>query len=148
MIAAEDVQLVQETVETLRARGENERARAVAMVLDVALSIQPAANAPERAYLTTGQAASLLGVSRQTIVNWVTAGKLPGARLGGRTMVLRAAVKERYEVLVVSSLPNPKHPPEVVEAQRRLHERMVASLPTELVARLQELHEKMEDGST
>ncbi len=146
MIAADDVKLVQETVETLRARGEDDRARAVATVLDVALSIQPAAHAPERLYLTTGQAASLLGVSRQTIVNWVAAGKLPGARLGGRTMALRAAVVERYEALVANALPTPPRRPEDAAARRRWSEFLRAGLPADTVARLQQLHDKLEDG--
>jgi excisionase family DNA binding protein len=146
MIAAEDVRLVQETVEALRARGDDAHARAVKAVLEVALSFQPDERAPERKYMTTGQAASLLGVSRQTIVNWVAARKLPGARLGGRTMALRQAVVDRYRALVASSVPNPPRRPEHAAAERRMREFILKDLLTDKRKRLEALHETMEDG--
>jgi excisionase family DNA binding protein len=147
VIAADDVRLVQETVEALRARGEDERARAVETLLDVALSAQARPSAvPEREYLTTGQAANVLGVSRQTIVNWVAAGRLQGVRVGGRTMVHREAVRTHLEALRATRLPVSVRTPEAIEAERRWSEHLLADLPADKVARLEALHAKMEDG--
>ena len=41
----------------------------------------------ETAWLTTGAVAKRVGVSRQTIVNWVKRGVIPGRRVGGRTLI-------------------------------------------------------------
>lgn len=46
-------------------------------------------------FLTTGQVASRVGVSRQTVVNWIKRGVIPGARLGGR-LVVPLSVMERF----------------------------------------------------
>ncbi len=43
-------------------------------------------------YLTTGHLAERLGVSRQTVVNWIKKGLLPGVRLGSRLMVPATAL--------------------------------------------------------
>lgn len=44
-------------------------------------------------FLTTGEVAQRIGVSRQTVVNWVKKGMLPGVRLGGRTLVAPATLR-------------------------------------------------------
>ena len=46
---------------------------------------QPARDEP--IWLTTGAVAKRVGVSRQTIVNWVKRGILPGRRVGGRILI-------------------------------------------------------------
>ena len=46
-------------------------------------------------YFTTGEVARRLGVSRQTIVNWIKQGYLPGVRIGAR-MVVPASAFDRY----------------------------------------------------
>ena len=46
-------------------------------------------------YFTTGEVARRLGVSRQTIVNWIKQGYLPGVRVGAR-MVVPASAFDRY----------------------------------------------------
>lgn len=38
-------------------------------------------------FATTGEVAKRLGVSRQTVVNWIKRGFLPGVKLGGRLVV-------------------------------------------------------------
>ena len=38
-------------------------------------------------YATTGEVAQRLGVSRQTVDNWIKRGFLPGVKLGGRLVV-------------------------------------------------------------
>jgi excisionase family DNA binding protein len=49
-------------------------------------------------YLTTGQAAARMGVSRQSVLVWIKEGKLPALRTpGGRHLVHQDdAVIERY----------------------------------------------------
>ncbi len=46
---------------------------------------------PAPLYFTTGDVARRLGVSRQTIVNWIRQGYMPGERVGGRMMVPASA---------------------------------------------------------
>ena len=46
-------------------------------------------------YFTTGEVARRLGVSRQTIVNWIKQGYLPGVRIGARRVVPASAF-DRY----------------------------------------------------
>lgn len=49
-------------------------------------------------YLTTGEVAQRVGVSRQTVVNWVKKGLLPGVRLGGRTLVTPVALQRFTQI--------------------------------------------------
>src|SRR5688500_6249389 len=93
-VGAKDVALVQETVEELRSRGEAERAHALQAVL-AAATAAPTEPGPEqrREYLTTGQAASVLGVSRQTVTRWLASGRLSGTTAGRQRLVHRSAVE-------------------------------------------------------
>ena len=147
VLAARDIQLVQETVAELEMQGQAERARAVEAVLAVALS-GPAGWQPDQAreYLTTAQAASVLGVSDQTIRRWVATGRLEGRRQGGRTLVPSFAVLAHLEMI---RDPAPQHTlrsPELVQAQQDWQRFLLSGLPAEKVARQEALHEKMEDG--
>lgn len=65
-----------------------------AEVLQTLLSLAERDVAPGR-YYTTGQVAARLGVSRQTVVNWIKRGVIPGARLGSR-LVVPNRVLERF----------------------------------------------------
>jgi excisionase family DNA binding protein len=49
-------------------------------------------------YATTGEVAHRLGVSRQTVVNWIKMGFLPGLKLGGRLVVPRSELTRAEEV--------------------------------------------------
>lgn len=71
----------------LRQEGRNKDAETVDTILQVVENITETP-----AYLTTGQVAQRLGVSRQTIVNWTRKEMLPGIRLGGRTMIPASAL--------------------------------------------------------
>ena len=44
--------------------------------------------------LTTTETGDLIGVTSQTIKNWVKAGTFPGYRVGNRIMISRAVVEE------------------------------------------------------
>lgn len=71
----------------LREEGRSSEAETVDALLQVAEQVEQTTQ-----YLSTGQLATRLGVSRQTIVNWIKKGLLPGIRLGSRLMVPATAL--------------------------------------------------------
>lgn len=77
-------------VEALRRRGEVDEADIVEELLQAVDT--PAV--PALDMLTTGQTAQLIGVTGQTIKNWVNAGTFPGYRVGNRIMIPREKVEE------------------------------------------------------
>src|SRR5688572_23657507 len=82
-------------IEELRRVGWVEDAEAVGFVRDLAEQALAARRPNEqRALLTTGQAAVALGISDQTVRNWVAAGRLPAVKRGVRIMIPRATVRE------------------------------------------------------
>ena len=84
---------VRELVDELRRAGRHEDAEALRFVLDLAeQSLAERRSARPGELLTTGQAALALGISNQTIRNWVAAGRLPAVKRGIRTMIPRDAV--------------------------------------------------------
>jgi excisionase family DNA binding protein len=87
MISPDILNRSRELADDLRLEGRQEDAQALETLLEVIESIE---GSP--AYLTTGQVAQRLGVSRQTIVNWTKQGLLPGIRLGGRMMIPASAL--------------------------------------------------------
>lgn len=48
----------------------------------------------ERPYYTVTEAADLIGVSGQTVKNWISRGMLKGYRLGGRIVIPRAELDD------------------------------------------------------
>jgi excisionase family DNA binding protein len=72
-------------------------------------------------FLTTGEVAQRVGVSRQTVVNWVKKGILPGVRLGGRTLVAPAALR-RFAKLegILNDLDVERQPATPVEAAEQV----------------------------
>ncbi len=77
----------------LRREGRRTDAQTVDALLQ-AIAIDKVGEAEEPVpYLTTGEVAQRVGVSRQTVVNWVKKGLLPGVRLGGRTLVTSVALQ-------------------------------------------------------
>ena len=55
-------------------------------------------------YATTGQVAQQLGVSRQTVVNWIKRGFVPGFRLGARLVVPLAELDRVREIAQLLAL--------------------------------------------
>ena len=55
-------------------------------------------------YATTGQVAQQLGVSRQTVVNWIKRGFVPGIRLGARLVVPLAELERVREIAQLLAL--------------------------------------------
>ena len=90
MISDKTLQIAQRTAEELRQQGEDERAQAIEAL--VAAAQHDAL--PSLDLLTTTEAGDLLGVSGQTIKNWVRQGRLRGYRVGSRIMVPTDVVAE------------------------------------------------------
>ena len=67
-------------VNTLREEGRDADAEIVEALISAFAD-------PETPLLTTGAVARHLGVTRQSVVNWVKSGRLAGVRVGGRTLI-------------------------------------------------------------
>jgi excisionase family DNA binding protein len=74
----------------LEEQGLRDEAR---LVLDLMAEIQALQPQTERRFYTTVEAGRLIGVTSQTIKNWVARGLLAGYRLGGRVVIPRAALE-------------------------------------------------------
>ncbi len=112
-------------VQDLRRQGRDEDAKAIDALLQAVTeqveSTSGAQDTPQ--YLTTGKVGRRLGVSRQTVVNWVKQGLLPGVRMGGRLMV-PATVMSRFARLekILDDLDTeraPSKPAEIIELAAR-----------------------------
>lgn len=75
----------------LEAQGLRDEAR---VLLDLVAEVQALQPRSERQFYTTAEAGRLIGVTPQTIKNWVARGLLAGYRLGGRIVIPRAALEE------------------------------------------------------
>jgi excisionase family DNA binding protein len=93
MVSEETLHTAQWTAKELRQRGEHEEARAIEALLEVVRED----TVPSLDLLTSTEAGELLGVTGQTIKNWVRQGRLQGYRVGGRIMVPKDAVAEYVE---------------------------------------------------
>lgn len=104
----------------LEERGLRDEAR---VMLDLIAEVQ-ALQAPEdRQFYTTSEAGRIIGVSAQTIKNWVARGLLVGYRLGGRTVIPHAALEE-YRTLgaaldAIEPLPAVEQVVDDLRAQRK-----------------------------
>jgi excisionase family DNA binding protein len=90
VISDQTLQIARRTAEELRQRGELESAQAIEALVEAAREDA----LPSLDLLTTTEAGDLLGVSGQTIKNWVRQGRLQGYRAGGRIMVPKDVVVE------------------------------------------------------
>jgi excisionase family DNA binding protein len=145
--AEEQLHRVQEHIEELRRVGRVEDADAVGFVRDLAKqALAGRRPAPPRELLTTGVAGLALGISDQTVRNWVAAGRLPAVKRGVRTMIPRQAVIEEIERSRVRPREQPTPTAEGEMAQLAWRRELLTALPAEPVARLDELHDKLEDG--
>ncbi|MBU6352270.1 MAG: helix-turn-helix domain-containing protein [Chloroflexi bacterium] len=66
-------------------------------------------------YATTGEVALRLGVSRQTVVNWIKRGFLPGMKLSGRLVVPTAELAQVEEVARLLDGVDAQRPPATPE---------------------------------
>lgn len=82
-------------VRALQREGRTDDAQTVGALLARLEAASPAgstSSTSQSPWLTTGEVARRVGVSRQTVVNWVNRGILPGTRLGGRTLIAPSAL--------------------------------------------------------
>ena len=98
----------------LRREGRDDDAQTIDALLQAVEAVEETAH-----YLTTGQVGGRLGVSRQTVVNWIKKGLLPGIRLGGRFMVPSTALTRfaRLENILddLDAEREPAKPDEIIE---------------------------------
>jgi len=137
-----DAEVIGEVVSRLRAEHEDRAAAAIERLMHQAV-VSPDPNSALAGYMTTGDAARLIGVSLQTIKNWVDQGRLVGSRVGGRTLVRRPSVQEFFD-----SLGTAREPPEdkdVESAEAADHE-LMRSLPPGLADRVESLLERQRAG--
>lgn len=90
MVTARTLKLAQRTADNLRQRGEVAEAKAIETLVKAVGDDQ----LPSLDLLTTSQAGDLLGVTGQTIKNWVRQGRLPAYRVATRIMVSKDAVSD------------------------------------------------------
>jgi excisionase family DNA binding protein len=163
---------VQAHIDELRRTGWTAEAEAVVFVRDLAEQALAAAgtrrSTRQRALLTTGDAGLALGISDQTVRNWVAAGRLPAVKRGIRTMIPREAVlaeiersrfvpqqpqrangvhtHDQEDRLAASGVPDAATAHEASPATLAWRQALLAALPREIVERLDALHERREDG--
>ena len=103
-----DAEVIGELVARLRAEHDERAAVAVERLMQQAL-VLPDPRAALAGYMTTGEAARLIGVSAQTIKNWVDRGRLVGSRVGGRILVARRSVQMFFDSLGTAAEPRRRH---------------------------------------
>ncbi|MGZ3582491.1 MAG: helix-turn-helix domain-containing protein [Ktedonobacterales bacterium] len=75
----------------LAEQGATEDASIVEQLVSELTAAQPTT---ERPYYTVTEAADLIGVSGQTVKNWISRGMLKGYRLGGRIVIPRTELDD------------------------------------------------------
>jgi excisionase family DNA binding protein len=141
-LSTSDTETIRKVVSRLRAEHAEQEAAAVERLMRQALG-QPDSSTALAGYMTTGEAAGLIGVSLQTVKNWVRKGRLVGSRVGGRTLVTRTSVRDFFDSL--GSAPQQAHSDDVDAAEGADRE-LMASLPQDLSSRLETLLERERSG--
>ena len=90
VVTAKTLKLAQRTADDLRQRGDVAQAKAIETLVKAVGDER----LPSLDLLTTSQAGDLLGVTGQTIKNWVRQGRLPAYRVGARIMVSKDVVSD------------------------------------------------------
>jgi excisionase family DNA binding protein len=105
----------------LRRQGRDEDTQAIDALLQAVTEqvALPGAAQDAPPYLTTGEVGRRLGVSRQTVANWIKHGLLPGVRMGSRLMVPATTMVRfaRLEKILdeVDAEREPGQPNEIIE---------------------------------
>ena len=141
-LSRSDAETIRNVVLRLRSEHADREAAAIERLMQQAIG-SPDTAAALAGYMTTGEAASLIGVSLQTVKNWVGRGRLVGSRVGGRTLVTRASVQAFFDTL--SSAPDEVESDDGDAAEVADRE-LMASLPESLVVRLETLLEQARSG--
>ena len=104
----------------LEERGAAEDAQVVERLVRALTSVHPKA---ERPYYTVSEAAEFIGVSGQTVKNWISRGLVKGYRLGGRIVIPRAELDDYRSMAEASKsldpMPSDEEIVEEIRAGRR-----------------------------
>lgn len=146
MLDVGTIRKLSDLADRLRQRREEEDARLIESVIAEVLDEAEGERVLAREYLTTGQAARRIGVSLQTIKNWIAAGKLPAKKVGGRYYVPRDAVQAYLDRLRAKRPEGRAQAPRDLDPVSRAWMQVVAALPTEGLARYEQLAEKQAAG--
>lgn len=111
----------------LEAQGLRDEAR---VMLDLMAEVQALQPKSKRQFYTTAEAGRLVGVTPQTIKNWVARGLLAGYRLGGRIVIPRAALDGYREVGAAMQAIEPLPPVEEIVRDIRAGRRPVTWPPS------------------
>jgi excisionase family DNA binding protein len=137
-----EAQAISEVVSRLRAEHEERAAAAIERLMQQAL-VSPDPHAALAGFMTTGEAARLIGVSVQTIKNWVDQGRLVGSRVGGRTLVTRVSVQAFFDSLGLTA---EQHTVDNVDSAEAADRAVMASLPPGLADRVEALLDRHRAG--
>ena len=146
---AAQLRRVQDCIVELEDAGRGEDAQAVKIVKQLAdQAVAERRSGPIRELLTTGQAALALGISDQTVRNWVAAGRLAAVKRGVRTMIPRQEILDEIARSRARPAAQPVFTPARETAVVAERKAALAELPSDIGARLEALHDKLEDGET
>lgn len=107
----------------LAEQGATEDASIVEQLVAELTAAQPKA---ERPYYTVTEAAELIGVSGQTVKNWISRGMLKGYRLGGRIVIPRTELDDYRPMAEASKAIEPLPPlEEIIDAIRAGRRRFI-----------------------
>jgi excisionase family DNA binding protein len=137
-----DVQVIREVVSRLHAEHAEREAGAIERLMQQALA--PDSTPALAGYMTTGEAAGLIGVSLQTVKNWVQRGRLVGSRVGGRTLVTRRSVQAFFDSL--GTAPGPTEEEDDAERVDAADHELMTSLPSGLAVRVEALLDRQRAG--
>ena len=138
-----DAEVIEQLVNRLRAEHDERAAVVVERLLQQAL-VSPDPRTALAGYMTTGEAARLIGVSAQTVKNWVAQGRLVGSRVGGRTLVTRRSVQSFFDSL--GTAPQPTGEEDDVERAEAEDRELMESLPAGLPERVEALLDRQRAG--
>jgi excisionase family DNA binding protein len=144
MLTQREIQLAQDVVDELRARGADEKAAVIERIVATAVptsGVTTAATPPD--LFTVGQAARALGVPVETIRSWANAGHLETVHLRGRVMIPRASLIRYLDVIRWNPRASGEKPPVSAESNAR-RGFVLAALPPEKVRRVRALTDKIE----
>ena len=141
-LSRSDADAIRRVVHRLRAEHAEREAAAIERLVQQALA-PPDRTGALSGYMTTGEAAGLIGVSLQTIKNWARRGRLVGARVGGRTLVTRASAQAFFDGL--PSAPEQADSGDLSRAEAADRE-LMESLPDGLVQRVEALLDRARAG--
>lgn len=128
-MATDTDKLVERALEAqrrLEAQGLRDEAR---VMLDLIAEVRALLPQTERQFYTSAEAGRIIGVSAQTVKNWVARGILTGYRLGGRVVIPRAALDDYRPLGAALQAIDPLPPVEEIVAEIHAQRRPVVWPP-------------------